>query len=391
VIFIKDNALNIRARAVNLLAVFACCVYPLLSLPGGGLTSNPAAVLTLLAGAAAGTLCLRLPRYAAYICLPLMICAAVWPSALPVLPVAAYSLGGGAGGGRWLRFLWLAPLLPALIVSFPAVIPAISTLPPCVLAMLLRVSEDGRGRLISEYHIHQDETARASSALRRRNTDLIEARESSARLAALEERQRIAREIHDNVGHMLTRSILQITALMVVRGDDDELLPELAAVKQTLSETMDSVRQSVHGLHDDAMDMRARLSGIVGEFTFCPVTLRYDAGEMPREVKRCLLAAVKEALSNIARHSGASGARISLLEHPGMYQLVVEDNGRGLGRGDTDDYLSRGIGLSGLSDRVDSLGGIFRADSDNGFRVFISIPKATSGFAAKNHIPKNNN
>ena len=91
-----------------------------------------------------------------------------------------------------------------------------------------------------------------------RNQALIEKQNADIHAATLSERNRIAREIHDNVGHMLTRSLLQVGALKVIAGDDslDEPLTEL---QNTLNTAMTNVRTSVHDLHDDAIDLESTL------------------------------------------------------------------------------------------------------------------------------------
>lgn len=79
---------------------------------------------------------------------------------------------------------------------------------------------------------------------------------------------------------------------------------------------------------------------------------------------------VREALSNISRHSNATEASLSVLEHPGFYQVIIRDNGTQAAAAG-----SGGIGLMNMRERVEDLHGIFRTEVQNGFRIFISIPK----------------
>ena len=83
-----------------------------------------------------------------------------------------------------------------------------------------------------------------------------------------------------------------------------------------------------------------------------------------------MIAIVREALSNISRHSNATEASVSVLEHPGFYQLIIQDNGT-----QTAVSGSGGIGLMNMRERVEDFHGIFRTENKNGFRIFISIPK----------------
>ena len=196
-------------------------------------------------------------------------------------------------------------------------------------------------------------------------------------------RNRISREIHDNVGHLLTRSLLLVSAMTVIHGEEEALSGELLQVRETLSEAMDSIRESVHNLHDEAVDLELQLKRLTEEFTFCPVALRYKAGRFPTEVSYCMIAIAKEGLSNIARHSNATAAEISVVEHPAVCQLVIRDNGTGIcfGGGQQPDSagMGGGIGLSNIRERAEALGGNFRVDTEKGFRLFVSIPLPGSG------------
>lgn len=189
------------------------------------------------------------------------------------------------------------------------------------------------------------------------------------RLATLNERNRIAREIHDNVGHLLSRSLLQVGALQVVNRDET-VRQGLDTVRDTLSGAMDSIRRSVHDLHDESVDLHMQLEAMLRDFTFCPVKLDYDSGEMERGLKLAFLSIVREALSNVMRHSDATMASVTVREHPALYQLIIRDNGTRRPESD-----GRGIGLSNMADRVEAYRGTFRIDRDAGFKLFISIPK----------------
>jgi signal transduction histidine kinase len=162
---------------------------------------------------------------------------------------------------------------------------------------------------------------------------------------------------------------LQTGALIAV-CKDDELKQRLDTLKETLSEGMDSIRDSIHDLHDESVDLFSEANTLVKGFSFCGISLDYDVESNPeRNVKYALLAVMKEALSNIIRHSDATQADITLREHPAFYQLVVHDNGhKKPPKGD-------GIGLKNIVHRVEALDGRVNISSDNGFTVFVTIPK----------------
>jgi signal transduction histidine kinase len=87
------------------------------------------------------------------------------------------------------------------------------------------------------------------------------------------------------------------------------------------------------------------------------------------KIKYTMLYIIKEALSNVIKHSDASSVKISLKEHPALYQLIVKDNGS------EKEMMEDGIGIKNMRQRVESLGGIANIGYSGGFTVFISIPK----------------
>jgi signal transduction histidine kinase len=216
----------------------------------------------------------------------------------------------------------------------------------------------------------RDNSYEMAMLLRQKNRELIEKRDYEIRLATLNERGRIAREIHDHVGHLLSRSILQVGALMVTKNNEEER-QSLSTVRETLSEAMDRIRASVYDLHDESLDLRTKVEALVREFTFCPIRLDYRLEREPeKDIAYCFIAVVKEGLSNIIRHSNATQVTLALLEHPALYQLVLQDNGSQAGG-----EVEEGLGLRSMAHRVDALGGRLVIERSGGFRLFISIPK----------------
>ena len=215
----------------------------------------------------------------------------------------------------------------------------------------------------------RDEMTENNLQLTAQNRQLAAAQDNEIRLATLKERNRIAREIHDNVGHMLTRSILQTGALQIL-NKDDALRPPLDELKETLDGAMTSIRESVHDLHDNSIDLKKTLTDLIATDRF-QTELHYDAGEhIPGAVKLCTAGIVKEAVSNAVRHSDGDRLTVIFREHPAFYQLLIEDNGKNA------EIRSGGIGLRNMEDRVAGIGGhITFTASGQGFRVFMTVPK----------------
>ena len=241
--------------------------------------------------------------------------------------------------------------------------------------------------LYQDFHQIRDDSEEHALLLSEKNKALLEKQDYEIYAATLRERNRIAREIHDNVGHVLSRSILMTAACKTI-NKNDALDPLLGNLEESLNGAMNSIRSSVHDLHDDAVDLEDAIKGLVKDFTFCPVNLTYDMSrQIPREVKYSLISITKEGLSNVMRHSNADSVNILLREHPALYQLCIEDNGTpGNGIPDIqteadinkEKSTSGGMGLSNIQDRAKALGGTVQITQENGFRIFVTIPKSVS-------------
>lgn len=215
----------------------------------------------------------------------------------------------------------------------------------------------------------QDDGTEKALLLKRRNQELQEKQDYETYAAMLRERNRIAREIHDNVGHLLARSILMTGAVQAMNREAS-LSGPLRSLEDSLKEAMDSVRRSVHDLHDDSVDLREASERLVREFTFCSAKLEYDMETaVPGKVKYCFLAVLKEALANVMKHSDATEVRVAMREHPAFYQFEIRDNGSR--RRDS----QGGMGLINMEERVRGLDGVLKLSRESGFRIFISIPK----------------
>lgn len=256
-----------------------------------------------------------------------------------------------------------------------------------ILSFFLWLYAEKYQTLYQDFHQIRDDSEEHALLLSEKNKALLEKQDYEIYAATLRERNRIAREIHDNVGHVLSRSILMTAACKTI-NKNDALDPLLGNLEESLNGAMNSIRSSVHDLHDDAVDLEDAIKGLVKDFTFCPVNLTYDMSrQIPREVKYSLISITKEGLSNVMRHSNADSVNILLREHPALYQLCIEDNGTpGNGIPDIqteadinkEKNTSGGMGLSNIRDRAKALGGTVQITQENGFRIFVTIPKSVS-------------
>ncbi len=269
------------------------------------------------------------------------------------------------------------PLLITLPVSIACNFPDIgSDLLPLIGCLLIALTLQRRTE--KNHYLEQtlistrDDSEELNMLLVEKNKNLRRNQDYEIYLATLKERNRIAREIHDNVGHMLTRSILQLGALSVINKDGN-INDGLTSLKETLNNAMTSIRSSVHDLHDDSVDLKLAVGECIQSMDKkYKIECDYDFTDaMPRDVKLCFIGIVKESLSNVVKHSTGDSVRIIIREHPALYQLTVQDNGKCSGG-----IKETGIGLTNMKDRADSLNGTIHIESDKrGFKVFVSVPK----------------
>lgn len=261
--------------------------------------------------------------------------------------------------GYWTALM----ILPSVLFGVEA--PFIVILGLC--AIWLKARTDLYCNLKTDYLDLQDSKRELEQTSKRQNQVLLEKQDGELHLATLNERNRIAREIHDHVGHQLSSALLQVGALLVADPDSKSLL----TLKNTLNLAMDNIRNSVHDLYEDSIELKDQIGKLVEAFTYCEIHLNMNFEEMPgTHVKYALIAVVKEALSNVIKHSNATRVDIMLIEHPGFYQLVISDNGtpkKAVGE--------EGIGLKNIQHRIEALKGHFRVKHDRGFELFITIPK----------------
>jgi signal transduction histidine kinase len=238
------------------------------------------------------------------------------------------------------------------------------------MGMLLKQKTTQYNFTQSSYIYQRDNLTEKSIALEHKIIELSEKQNNEISVATLNERNRIAREIHDNVGHLLSSSILQIAAVIATTKDENTK-HSLKIVKSTLNDGMDSIRDSVHNLRDNSIDLFIQLKEIVDSFTFCNAILNYELSSILNvKAKYAVISIVKEALSNVIKHSNATELSVSLYEHPKLIQLIVLDNGSM-----SNDIYNNGMGIESIRQRVSSLNGILNINNSNGFRIFISFNK----------------
>ena len=225
-----------------------------------------------------------------------------------------------------------------------------------------------------------DDARQDSLDARRLGEEIMKNADNEVYMARLKERNRIAREIHDNVGHMITRVIVQMQAIKII-NKDEKVAKQLDSVSETLDLAMTGIRRSVHELHDDSIDLSVAINDIVKTI---PDNIGVDVKtsiESPADnsTKSAILGIIKEAVTNISKYSKGDKALIEVVENNSFWRIKVSDNGSNPDREYvlTGDYMaSGGLGLKNIASRAGAAGGRATVRSSaGGFEVIATLPK----------------
>lgn len=241
-----------------------------------------------------------------------------------------------------------------------------------IFAILLGYKAFVISRQKSDIKKMRDDSTERNNFLAEKNKILSSNIENEVRIATLSERNRIAREIHDNVGHMLSRSILQLGAVMTV-NKNEKVYEQLIPLKESLDTAMNNIRESVHDLHKESFDIKQAAKTILSELTNFDVKFQCDmSAGADKEIKYAFVTILKEAVTNIEKHCTGDSVNVVISELEEYYQMLIEDNGL---VEKSMHHSNAGIGISNMEDRVKALGGIITFSIESGFRIFISVPK----------------
>lgn len=365
--------------------VLACCIAAALGLAVDARLVAAfclGVVIAALAEVAQGERARRASEAASYAYIMVAVFA---PSFAPFAPLAFYDIARrvrrehvwpALGIGITFAFSLVAGLRSGALTARTLLLTAILSVAATLLSLRTAQLEREQERMRRT----RDELQERALALEARNRDLADRQDYEVELATLAERARIAREIHDNVGHQLTRASLQTEALRVVHANEPGVAADFADVKRTVDEALQLVRTSVHALNDNAANLSVQLERIVKDARSDggpQIELEVLAEHAPANVANCFAAILREALSNTIRHARAQNVTVRCMEHPSFYQLIVTDDGTGATPANSRN-AAEGMGLGSMRERVEALGGTFTAGpraGAPGWRVFATVPK----------------
>ena len=215
--------------------------------------------------------------------------------------------------------------------------------------------------------------ARLSLALR----ELHAAREERARLAVIEERLRVARDLHDLLGHTLSLITLKSElAGRLVERDPTQAAHEIREVERVARQTLRQVREAVAGYRQPRLESELDAARQLLEAAGITCVIEYTTHSLPPVIDAALAWAIREGVTNVIRHSRAHQCRIRVICASGSIRVEVFNDGRQVKQAANQ---SVGSGLAGLTERVRACGGYveagsFQAAGANGFRLCVDLP-----------------
>lgn len=293
--------------------------------------------------------------------------AALGYALLPFNPFAntylIYAAGQAAFVNRelWQRSAWLALMLAVFLAEIVLV-----RYPLFVFALTLVIAV---GVFFGTYFFIENSRKRAELKL---------SHDEVRRLAALAERERIGRDLHDLLGHTLSMVALKSElAGKLLERDPLAARREIDEVGRVARDALSQVRRAVSGIR--AAGLAAELASARLLLEFDGVDFRYERADVPLtpELETGFALTLREAVTNIQRHARASHAKATLAADGGEAVLLVVDDGRG-------GNVVPGNGLLGMRERIESLGGRLRVEAGvgRGTRIEARLPLPPEGRAA---------
>ncbi|UJL47656.1 sensor histidine kinase [Virgibacillus sp. NKC19-16] len=261
---------------------------------------------------------------------------------------------------------------PLLLVGAAYAIPSIFMLFFLLLSLVSGWLMKESAVLVRNLQIEADQDRQNWYELEKLKGELLEANIKTAHMAELTERNRIARDLHDHVGHELTGAVLALQAFEQLWKEDNAQAEEMfKQMSQRLNDSASYLRETVHNTKPDIAMGSSRLERICESYQACKVTYQTngDTNRVPAYIWGILESVLKEALTNVYRHSNANHVEVSLDVSKKIVRLLVADDGK------TEQSGEAGIGIRNLRTRAKAVGGnISFSSSDRGFQLVSVLP-----------------
>jgi two-component system sensor histidine kinase DesK len=277
-------------------------------------------------------------------------------------------------------FIYAAALLPFVVASVPTVLLCFFIESVLILLESWRLHLNPYNSALAVFFVVVVGGSNIFFGQKRRaDCKLRMAQEEIEALAAVAERERIARDLHDVLGHTLSVIVLkaELAGRLLARGEKTErAAAEIADVERTARTALAEVRETIGGYR--ARGLAAEMDAARNALTAAGVRLEIQglpaAGTLRPAEETVLGLALREAVTNVVRHAQASTCRLMFHAENGRRSLLIEDDGMHA-------IQREGNGLRGMRERVESLGGTLLLEQNHGTRLLIELP-AISGSAS---------
>ena len=277
-----------------------------------------------------------------------------YPQALYFVPMFAYEDASSSD------FLYLLLFFPLLIRENMFFIIVLS-----VFLAFYKISMGLEKKRIEKSLENRDMLSKQKEELERAKMEAEKRNFQETELALLEERNRISRQLHDSIGHTISRTILQAEALTyIVREDKARTM--LDNMKKGLEEGMTDIRLTLHNMHDEAFALDKKLEGLVEELGDRASLKLMLKSPIKGELAYDIYYMVKEAITNFIKHSNGDRLDINLLENPGFISLFIRDNGNFCKN-------NKGLGLKNMEELAYRHKGSMTIDREKGFNIQIIV------------------
>lgn len=200
---------------------------------------------------------------------------------------------------------------------------------------------------------------------------LINNNKDIERLTEIKERNRIARDIHDNIGHDITGVLFQLQAAHKLYNKDSEKANNILSLCiDKLSNSLEMIRDTVHNIKPAIEVNKQMFNDLVEKFIYCPIDFKLegDVNSVSSQIIDVLYLNMKESLTNATKYSGATKITIAIEIQKNYVRFFYQDNGNGCGE------IVEGLGISGMKERVKNVNGNINITSEKGFSIVCVIP-----------------
>lgn len=284
-----------------------------------------------------------------------------YPLFVSYLPLILYNM--------YLDFKIYSLLLVPLILIKPSIINLLLS----ILSIYLSARTKKYNLILEENKIVRDELKEDTFYLEKYNKQLKIDKEKNIHIAILTERNRIARELHDSIGHAISSSILQVEALKII-SNEEKVVENLDILQKTLKNGMNDIRKSIHNLYNESLDLENQIKKLCNEIPNIKVDLVYKIEDkLDYDIKFDILSVIKESITNCTKHSNATKLKISLISQPRFHSIIIKDNGSNF---DEKKFIdNKGIGLLSMNEIANKYNGFLNYSFDDGFKIHLTLMK----------------